>query len=209
MSSVRWPARLRTELLQEIARMFTAGEVRDLESARRKAGERYAVDPQRVGLSDEEIEDAVVEYWRLFAPQRHADALRSKRRCALEAMAFFERFSPEAVGGVVSGALNVHTPVRLRLYADQAEDVLIQLIGSNIPFSQADITVNLQKGKRKTFPLLIVETGDVEFELVIFPRALYPFPGRRGIAGKADAERLRVLLEATAPVGGYERLMGR
>lgn len=198
MTVSRAPAihdRSKQEILQEAVRIIASGEAPNYESARQKAAGRLRLAAPRASLSDEEIERALVDYYRLFTPDSHAQALSKLRALALQTLDFFSEYAPEAIGGVVTGALFPDAPVVLHLYVDTPEPVLLALLERRLRFAERSHVVQT-KGRRREYPIFDVYVDQAVLQLTLFPRDAYAQRRLRGSStARANAAELRSLLE--------------
>ena len=96
-------AQVRSHIAKEAARLMIEGGIADYQLAKRKAAERLRLDdPARLPRNDE-IDEAMQEYQRLFRADPQLGRLLKLRRLAVDAMAFLERFRPRLVGSVLAG----------------------------------------------------------------------------------------------------------
>ena len=101
---------LRMLLAQECARLLAEEGVADFRTAKRKAALRLAVTDKGLLPDNREIEQALLDYQRLFQADSQSRRLRELREAALEAMRFLARFRPKLVGPVLSGTAGANTP---------------------------------------------------------------------------------------------------
>src|ERR1700744_5137651 len=85
---------LRRALAQEAARIMAEHGIHDFLTAKRKAAERLGVADTAALPRNIEIENALVEYQRLFDPDGHEVTLEAQRRAALQAMHWLSPFEP-------------------------------------------------------------------------------------------------------------------
>ena len=90
--------RIRMLLAQECARIMAEEGIQDFRTAKRKAAIRLAVTDKGAMPDNAEIEQALLDYQRLFHADRQAIRLRGLRETALEAMRFLAHFRPRLVG---------------------------------------------------------------------------------------------------------------
>ncbi|MGB0722028.1 MAG: hypothetical protein ACPGU7_06485 [Gammaproteobacteria bacterium] len=192
-------SRQRQQVAESAARIMVEGGIKDFQVAKQKAAERLGVWedlPRNV-----EIEQAMVEYQRLFRGDTQAARLRELRETAVEAMGFFERFSPRLVGSVLRGTATEHSDVNIHLFADDPDAVTIWLMDNAIPFETINHRVRERRDSHRDMPALRFVAGDVSMEVVIFPsegirRApLSPVDGRP--MERADLSRVKALLDET------------
>ncbi|HXH03328.1 MAG TPA: hypothetical protein VNN09_08410 [Candidatus Competibacteraceae bacterium] len=161
--------RLRTLLAQECARIMAEEGVKDFGLAKRKAAERLGVTNHARMPGNDEIEQALLEYQRLFKSSRQPEQLRSLRLIAVQAMRFLQRFRPRLVGSVLHGSAGAHSDVNLHIFADTPEEVMLFLMEQGIPFESSQRRLRYGKGDPVTRPVLSFSADGVAIELTVFP----------------------------------------
>ena len=157
------------QVIAEAARILAEGRANSFEAARRKALERLGAAPLRQLPSNAEIEQALIEYQRLFQADSQPQALRELRQSALKAMRLLERFEPRLVGPVLSGSADANSIVYLHLFADYPEQVATFLMDHHIPFEHDERRVRFGPEQWELYPLFRFVAGDAVVELTIFP----------------------------------------
>ena len=160
--------RLKTLMAQESARIMVEEGIQDFRSAKRKAAIRLAVTDKAALPDNAEIEQALLDYQRLFHAGRQARLLRALRETAVEAMQFLARFRPRLVGPVLSGATGPHADIHLHLFADTPTDVLLFLMEHRIPFDTTERRLKLGNGDPVCLPAFRLETDSSRIDLTIF-----------------------------------------
>ncbi|MBW3567118.1 MAG: hypothetical protein KY410_04010 [Proteobacteria bacterium] len=161
---------MRRMLANEAARFIAEDGIRDYLLAKRKAALRFGVSERDAGFpTNQEIEDALSEYQRLFQAETQPQALRELREAARQAMRLFAEFEPRLVGPVLSGNATRHSIVQLHLFADASERVVMHLIDRDIPFEVQEKRLRLGSGQHQAFPAYRFVAGDVTIEAVVFP----------------------------------------
>lgn len=117
----------REHLAQEAARLMVEHGIRDYGLAKRKAARRLGVREAWALPGNAEIDARVTEWQRIFDPDDHGRRLRELRSLALEVMDALSEFNPRLAGPVLTGAINVNSPVELHLFSDAPEDVAMAL----------------------------------------------------------------------------------
>ncbi len=120
-------AALRERLAQEAARLMIESGIRDYGLAKRKAARRLGVREAWALPGNAEVDTKITEWQRIFEPETHELRLRALRSLALEAMDTLAPFQPRLAGSVLTGAINVNSPVELHLFSDAPEDVALAL----------------------------------------------------------------------------------
>lgn len=194
--------RARSEIAQLAARLLVDGEADDFGSAKRKAAEHLGVHDQRALPDNLDVQAAIIEYQRLFEGEETAARTRRLRTAALDAMKFFHEFEPRLVGPVLHGTPFEHSPVTLHLFSDEPEQVIRRLLQHKIPYHLDEQTRRASRRDAETYPVLETAMGEVEFELVVMPRARLQNPPLSPLDGgpyrRMDAAALIALLASPA-----------
>jgi hypothetical protein len=160
---------MRLRLAQEAARIIEEEGVRDFHSAKRKAAVHLAATDTRNMPSNTEIEQALIEYQRLFKSATQPNRLRELRESALHALRFFARFHPRLVGSVLSGTANAHSDVNLHLFTDVPEDVALFLMQEGIPYDTGERRLRMSNGDSINYPVYRFLAGETRLDLTVFP----------------------------------------
>ncbi|MEA3278565.1 MAG: hypothetical protein U9Q81_25355 [Pseudomonadota bacterium] len=187
----------RQRLAYEAARIMVEQGIQQFDRARRKAAVRAGIGNKRCWPNNEEIQEALLQQRRLFQGDRQALELRSLRRQALSAMRTFASFVPRLVGPVLCGTGDAAQGVRLHLFADNPEDVVLALLDQGIPWQEREGIIRYSGGVRRNHPVFTVFAGETPFELVVLPLAALRNPPLNPVserpekgADAADVERL-------------------
>jgi hypothetical protein len=143
--------------------------VSDFLFAKRKAAERFGVTDHAVLPKNVEIEEALVEYQRLFGADSHEETLYAQRQVALEAMKRLKEFEPRLVGPVLSGTATEHSQVQIHLFADRAESVAFKLMDEGIPHEVTERRVKMNAERILAYPGLSFEIDAQPIEATVFP----------------------------------------
>lgn len=168
MAHHRHVPRLRILLAQECARLMAEEGVADFRAAKRKAALRLAIADKGLLPDNREVEQALLDYQRLFQADRHPQRLRELREAALEAMRFLARFRPRLVGSVLSGTAGPNAPVQLHLFADTPKEVALFLMEQRIPFATSERRLKLSNGEQTDLPVFRFSAGDYDLDLTVF-----------------------------------------
>ncbi|MBJ7575970.1 hypothetical protein [Luteimonas sp. MC1828] len=197
---------LRHRLAHEAARLIAEGGIRDFHHAKRKAAARLGIHDDASLPRNDEIEDALREYQRLFLGDTHADHLREKREAALQALEFFASFDARLVGPVLAGTAGAHDHVTLHLYCDDADAVARFLDDAGIPAESRSRQVRLDRTRDGDFPVWLFGAGDTLIDLTVLPAGALRQSPLSAVDGRpmqrASASQLRRLLaedEEAAP----------
>jgi len=159
------------QVANEAARIMVDQGILDLRVASRKAAARLGITDRRIVPEQKAIEQALLDYQRLFRGDQHPKQLRRLRKEALRAMEAFRKFDPRLVGSVLSGTAVSTSPVEIHLFADSAEEIAFHLMNQGIPWEDGHTTSVLADGQRIAIPIFGFEAGNTRFRLLAFPTA--------------------------------------
>jgi len=191
---------LRRALAQEAARIMAEHGIHDFLTAKRKAAERLGVADASALPRNIEIEQALIEYQRLFDPNGHELTLEAQRRAALHAMHWLSQFEPRLVGAVLSGTATEHAEIQLHLFADRPEYVALKLMDRGIAHEITERRFRLDAERTKAFPGLRFAVDNRPVEATVFPldgirqAPVSPVDGRP--MRRADADEIQGLLRS-------------
>lgn len=160
---------VRQELAYLAARLVAVDGINDYLLAKRKAAERLGVNNRQQLPSNQEIEQALIDYQRLFQGDTQPQLLQQMREIALNAMRFLAAFKPRLAGAVVDGTAGEHSEITLHLYADATEEVAMQLIDRGIPYESCERRVRLNAATVNSYPAYRFLAEGYPVVLIIFP----------------------------------------
>lgn len=179
------------QIAQEAARIICEERLTDYRLAKQKAAERLGL-RYKAGMPDNaRIQEAVIEYQRLFGGREYTERLRLLRETALRAMRLLAEFQPRLVGAVASGATTDAHKVRLHGFADKPEMLDIFLSGRGIPFETGERRYRYPDGRVETVPTCCFGAGEVEVEMAMFPEIELRRPPLSPLDGQPE-KRLRI-----------------
>ena len=203
MGAPSHPSPQRSRLAYEAARILAEQGDQAFDRARRKAALRIGVLNRRDWPTNEEIQGALLEQRRLFAPEPVHGELRHLRTQAVSAMGVFAKFRPRLVGPALSGTGDLRQGVRLHLFADSPEEVIFALFDQQIPWREREEPLRFGGGVRRVLPAFAFVAGDIPFTLVVLPIQALSNPPLDTVTDRpergADLAAVRRLLEAAGP----------
>lgn len=196
--------RMRHWLTLEAARLMADEGIASYYKAKCKAAERLGATDTRNMPGNHEIEQALMEYQRLFKADTQPAALRRLREAAIKAMRFFHAYNPRLVGPVLTGTADEHSDVQLHVFTDTQEQISLFLMEEKIPFEMYErrLVVN-KKGGAETYPVYRFLAGDVTVDVTVFAvdgirqAPLSPVDGRP--VKRAQVLAVEKLLEEEVP----------
>lgn len=192
--------RLRRRIAAEAARILLERGGRDYHVAKRKAAQQLGARESRHLPSNAEIEQALMEYQRVFHGHSQPARLQHLREVAIEAMTFLAPFSPRLVGPVLNGSADDNSPVNLHVFSDVSEEVGLYLDAHSVPYELGERKLRVSTDTSQQYPCYRFVAGDCRLELTVFPidgqrRApLSPIDGKPMQRGSID--RVRALLKS-------------
>lgn len=161
--------RNRSGIVEEAARIVCVEQLVDYGMAKRKASLRLGVPPNTPMPDNAAIQQAVIDYQRLFGGAEYRDRLAQMRAAAVSALRLFARYTPRLVGATVTGAVTAAHRVQLHLFSDSAEEVDIELLNRGIAFEQGERSYRYPNGREVPVPLLRLELAGVGIDAAVFP----------------------------------------
>ncbi len=156
-------------LAEETARLMAEQGIAETERARRKVAEKAGIDNKRLWPSNEEVQEALLAYRRLFWRPDQAANLLQRREQALAAMRHFAPFAPRLVGALGDDYPDPDQPVRLHLFAEAVDEIVLALLNQGIPWRDRQEQRRFADGTRRSLPLLTFMAGDTPIELLALP----------------------------------------
>lgn len=161
--------KLRLEIAQIAARFVAVDGINDYLTAKRKAALHIGANPERNLPTNQEVEQALIDYQNLFQAVNQKQLLLSLRRKSVKAMRFLSKYDPRLVGPVLNGTATEYTEIILHLFYDVPEEIGFHLEDSGIPFTSCDKSIRINSYEKITLPAYrFVAENDVIL-LVIFP----------------------------------------
>ncbi len=152
----------------EAARLLYEEGYRDYLVAKKKAAQRLGCATDKACQpTNKEIHAAILLRRKLHASDEETRYLLELRKVALEAMEFFQQYSPLLAGSVVDGSAGLYAPATLHLFATSAEEVIFFLQDQKLPFQIHERSYRMH-GRQLSYPLLRFYADEFEIELVIF-----------------------------------------
>ena len=193
---------MRLQLAQEAAKLIVEEGIKDFHIAKQKAAVRLHAPHTHNLPRNDEVQEALNQYQRLFKEATQPQHLLHLRKTAQRLMTFFERFDPKLVGSVLDGSAGQHSDINLHLFADPVEEITLFLIDQRIPYELESHYITLENGNAAEAPGYSLLFEDTEIQLTVFARRELHHPPRSPINGKpmqrADINKLNALIQQAA-----------
>ena len=161
---------MRQQLAQEAARLIAEEGIADFNIAKQKAALRLHAPHTHNLPRNDEIQQALIEYQRLFKSDTQPHSLLRLRQTALKAMVFFKQFEPRLVGAVADGSANECSAITLHLFADSSEELYLFLINQRIPYKLGSQRFAMANEQHIELPIYEMELEGCAIELIVFER---------------------------------------
>lgn len=177
---------LRERIAREAARLLAEGEAGSLQQAKLKAADRLGAGEARLLPSNQDVEQALGEYQRLFQPEAQGVWLARLRETAVRAMRLLADFTPRAFGPAVTAVMTEDAAVCLHLYCDAPEEVRLRLEDAGIPHTieERRWRTSAREGAQEWVPMLGFIAGEVAVELTILPERARRHPPPTSAEGR-------------------------
>lgn len=160
---------LGSRVVQEAARIICEDGLADYRLAKQKAVERLGLGFGTPLPSNADIQDAVIQYQRLFGGRAYAERLGKLRRTAVQAMRLLKDWRPRLVGAVATGATTDAHKVQLHCFADKPEQIDMLLDDCGLRFEVSERRYRLSNGENLDVPVLTFLAEDVGVDVAVFP----------------------------------------
>ena len=193
--------RLRLQLAQEAARLMVEEGVQDFSVAKQKVAARLHLPRGQSLPRNEEIQQAIMEYQRLFKQDSHPQTVARLRQIALKTMSFFKDFEPRLVGAVADGSAGEFSPITLHLFTESSETLHLFMINQRLPYDLGNQRISQNNKPAVDLPVyhMAMEGGDIE--LIVFDKMAIRQPPRDPVTRKTmqrlDIKQLEALIQLT------------
>ncbi|RMD70730.1 MAG: hypothetical protein D6819_03545 [Gammaproteobacteria bacterium] len=173
----------------------------DFALAKRKAAAGLGFSDPLFLPSNWEVEQALMDYQRLFQSHHQPQALDMRRELAIQSMEFFAPFQPRLVGAVLSGTAGEYSDIQLHLFSDPPEAVALFLMEHRIPYQEGDKRLRINRDTFQSYPFYRFAAQNIGIELIVFAVDDLHHPPLSPVDGKpmrrASIDAVRRLLEKT------------
>lgn len=175
-------AHARRAIAAQAARLIAEDGLTDFGTAKRKASRQLGF-RESDGLPDnDEIEEALRTYQKLYQNDEQRARLLDLRQIAIEVMREFDAYSPYLTGPVWKGTASRGAGVDINLFTDLEKQVELSLLGKGIEYTTSE-RPHFNRSLNRKVPVFAFEAeGGVMVNLLIYSRA-----DERG-AVRADAD---------------------
>lgn len=184
---------MREHLAQQAAKLMAEDGITDHAYAKRKAAKQLGASDTQHLPSNQEVDEALHSYRKLYQQDSHPGVLYQLREEALAAMHLFAPFRPFLTGSVLTGTAGEHSDINLILYSDDVKAVLLFLLREKLDFEDGEWTARIG-GHEETVPSYTVTgASGSQIHIIVLPEnALHS--GSRHPETHADTAAVEALL---------------
>lgn len=160
---------MREQLAHQAAKLMAEDGITDHAYAKRKAAKQLGASDTQHLPSNQDVDEALHTYRKLYQRESHPEILRLLREDALDTMRLLAEFHPYLTGSVLSGTAGEHSDINIMLFSDDAKAVLLFLLKHNIEFEDGEWRVRVG-GHEESVPsyTLTAESG-VQTHIIVLP----------------------------------------
>lgn len=158
----------RERLAQLAAEYMAETGSQDFQLAKNKALHQFGIAESTNLPSNKEIQQALIAYQHIFRADTQPVQLKKLRQVALDAMNFFEKFTPRLVGSVLDGTADVNSAIYIHLFADTSEEVAVFLMDNNIPYDEEQKRLHIKGDEYEYFPGFAFLADEIPVHVIIF-----------------------------------------
>lgn len=168
---------VRERLAQLAAEYMAETGSQDFQLAKNKAASQFGAIESTNLPSNKEIQEALVIYQHIFRANSQPEQLKKLRQTALDAMHFFEKFSPRLVGSVLNGTADINSAIYLHLFAETSEELAVFLMDNHIPYDEEQKRFHMKADEYEYYPAFAFLADEVPVHIIIFAtHGLYHAP---------------------------------
>jgi len=191
---------MRERLAQLAAEYIAQTGSQDFQLAKKKAASQLGSIDSNYLPSNKEIQQALVTYQQIFRADSQPAQLKKLRQTALEAMHFFQSFSPRLVGAVLNGTADINSAVYLHLFAETSEELAVFLMDNNIPYNEEQKRFHIKGDEYEYYPAFTFLADEVPVHIIVFSTQGLHHAPLSSVDGKsmqrADIKAVELLVDA-------------
>jgi hypothetical protein len=186
---------MREQIAQLAARLIAEDGIDDWGLAKKKAARTLGLADAHCLPTNAELENALLEYQRIFDEDGQREVLHWLRSQALDLMDLFARFDPHLAGPVLSGAIGKYPTIHLHLFTDDEKAIEWCLLNEAIPYDPSQRRVFIA-GAVSTVPCFELNVEGTDVHLLQFTGEQRRQPVRLTAEGRPMARAGRASLAA-------------
>lgn len=168
-ASTRSLQKLRRELAHVAARIIAVDGMNDYLAAKKKAALQLGLPINRNLPTNQEVEQALIDYQNLFQQESVPRLLHQRRRVAVGAMKLLREYSPVLTGAVLNGTATQQSSVDLHVFTDEPEQICFLLDEHGIPSQLMEKTLRHGNNESVDYPVYHFRAEDIPVNLIVMP----------------------------------------
>lgn len=125
-------------LAEACARLIANDGMTDYAAVKRKAVRQLGCDDTRNLPTNEEVDEALRAYRKIYHSERHPQVLHALRIRARELMRQLAHFDPWLIGAVMDGSAGEYSDIELLVLSDDPKEVEFFLLNAGIDYRHVD-----------------------------------------------------------------------
>lgn len=158
---------IRGRIAHLAARLMAVDGIDDFALAKRKAARQAGAAETRNLPTNDEVEEALRAYRKLYQADEQEARLKHLRSQAVLMMRTLEQFNPFLSGAVLLGSAGKYSSINLHLFTDSAKEVELFLINRQIPYKTYERRLFVGDEQRSVTSYR-VSTDDADFDIAVF-----------------------------------------
>ena len=147
--------------------------ITDYHFAKKKAAKYLGYQSSDYLPSNDEIDNALKEYQKIYQVDIDASLVRKIKDEALMIMELVKKFNPHLLGQLIDGLIPKYPILKINLYTDNMKEIEYLLLNNNIEFNLKDTNISEKRTKKKSLrniPIIKIEGRWFPIELKILDR---------------------------------------
>ncbi len=161
--------KIRHEIAQIAAKLIAVEGVNDYLTAKRKAAIQIGISPEKHMPTNYDVEQALIDYQKLFQADSQPEKLKAQRLCAIRAMKLLSQFKPRITGSVLTGTATEFSEIDIHIHSDEPEKIGLFLDEHAIPYTCCEKTIKVNPTKSVEYPAYRFMAEEIKLILIVFP----------------------------------------
>jgi len=161
--------KIRQEIAQIAAKLIAVEGVNDYLTAKRKAAIQIGLSPEKHMPTNYDVEQALIDYQKLFQADSQPEKLNAQRLCAIRAMKLLSQFKPRITGSILTVTATDFSEIDIHIHSDEPEKIGLFLDEHVIPYTCCEKTIKVNPTKSVEYPAYRFMAEEIKLILIVFP----------------------------------------
>tara|TARA_B100000780_G_C21111975_1_gene449451 strand:+ start:930 stop:1550 length:621 start_codon:yes stop_codon:yes gene_type:complete len=160
----------RTIIANRAAEIIMEEGITDYHFAKRKAAKYLDYHSSDFLPSNDEIDNALMEYQKIYLKDIDISLIDKIRSEALKVMELFKNFNPHLIGQLIDGLIPKYPVLQINLYTDNMKEIEYLLLNNSIEFDLKEKNISEKRTKKKSLrniPIIKIDGPYFPIELKI------------------------------------------